>query len=72
MPRGKVRKRVVLPEATELGRLYSTDEVAQILNVTPRTVQHWIRIGKLPAMRYGRLYRVPAKDLQEFGERVGQ
>ena len=61
----------MVPEATELGRLYSTDEVAQILNVTSRTVQHWIRIGKLPAMRYGRIYRVRAKDLQEFGERVG-
>jgi excisionase family DNA binding protein len=30
-------------------------------------VQAWIRAGRLPARRYGRLYRVRAADLEQFG-----
>jgi excisionase family DNA binding protein len=39
--------------------------------VTPRTVQEWIRLGKLPAMRFGRVLRVRADDLAKFGEAIG-
>jgi excisionase family DNA binding protein len=71
MARGKIKKQPILPEATPVGVLYTTDEVAQLLKVKPRTVQHWIRIGQLPATRYGRMYRVRREDLLRFGHAVG-
>jgi excisionase family DNA binding protein len=71
MPRGRVRKRTVLPEATSIGLLYTTDEVAQLLKVTTRAVQKWIREGKLPAVKYGRVWRVRAEALHQFGRESG-
>jgi excisionase family DNA binding protein len=65
------KKTAILPEATEIGRVYTTQEVAELLKVTPRTVQEWIRLGKLPAMRFGRVLRVRADDLAKFGEAIG-
>ena len=40
--------------------------------MTARTVQEWIRSGKLPAVRYGRLYRVRADELAKFGQETGK
>jgi excisionase family DNA binding protein len=64
------KKTTVLPEATEIGRVYTTQEVAELLKVTSRTVQDWIRKGELPAMRYGRVLRIRAEDLAKFGRRA--
>lgn len=50
-------------------RLYTTAEVAAILNVSLRTVQSWIKDGVLPHIRLGeggRLVRVQAQDLDNF------
>ena len=58
----------MLPEATEIGRVYTTHEVAALLKVSYRTIQEWIRTGKLPAVRYGRLFRIRAEDLARFGQ----
>jgi excisionase family DNA binding protein len=55
------------PDTSPVGALYTPAEVAALLKVTPRTVQAWIRAGRLPARRYGRLYRVRAADLARFG-----
>jgi excisionase family DNA binding protein len=55
------------PDLSPVGALYTPAEVARLLKVTPRTVQAWIRAGRLPARRYGRLYRVRAEDLAAFG-----
>ena len=49
-------------------RQYTTEEVARILRVSQKTVQMWIRAGTLPAMRYGRLWRIRQADLVAFGE----
>jgi excisionase family DNA binding protein len=62
------KKTTILPEATEIGRVYTTKEVAELLKVTVRTVQDWIKTGKLPAMRYGRVLRIRADDLAKFGK----
>jgi excisionase family DNA binding protein len=72
MAPGKARKRTVLPEATPIGVLYTTEEVAQLLKVTTRAVQKWVREGKLPAVKYGRVLRIRAEDLQQFGRDVGR
>jgi excisionase family DNA binding protein len=37
------------------GTLYTTGEVATRLRVHQRTVQAWLRAGRLTAVRYGRL-----------------
>ena len=66
------KKTAILPEATEIGRIYTTKEVAELLKVTPRTVQDWIKSGKLPALRYGRVLRIRAEDLAKFGQAVGR
>jgi excisionase family DNA binding protein len=56
--------------ATEspMGQLYTVEEVARFLRVSPRAVQVWIRSGALTAVRYGRLLRVRQGDLEAFGE----
>lgn len=66
------KKTAILPEATEVGRVYTTLEVAELLKVTQRTVQDWIRSEKLPAMRYGRVLRIRAEDLAKFGQAIGR
>jgi len=50
-------------------RYYTTDEAAEILNVTPATVRRWIRAGKLKAFKdpYG-TYKIPESELQRFKE----
>jgi excisionase family DNA binding protein len=60
------------PDAHPVGVLYTPAEVARLLKVTPRTVQAWIRAGRLPARRYGRLYRVRAEDLAQFGRETSR
>jgi excisionase family DNA binding protein len=60
------------PDTSPVGVLYTPAEVAALLKVTPRTVQAWIRAGRLPARRYGRLYRVRAADLARFGRETAR
>jgi len=60
------------PDTSPVGVLYTPAEVARLLKVTPRTVQAWIRAGRLPARRYGRLSRVRAEDLARFGRATAQ
>jgi excisionase family DNA binding protein len=65
MPRPR-NKRRVLPESTDVGVLYTTDEVAQLMKTTRRTVQRWIREGKLQAVEVGGQYRVKQDALVAF------
>jgi excisionase family DNA binding protein len=65
MPRPK-KKQVILPEATPIGVLYTTEEVAQLMRTTRRTVQRWIREGKLKAVEVGGRYRVRQEVLVAF------
>jgi excisionase family DNA binding protein len=65
MPRPK-RKQVILPEATPVGVLYTTDEIATLMKTTRRTVQRWIREGKLKAVEVGGQYRVRQDALVAF------
>ena len=51
-----------------MGQLYTVEEVAGFLRVTPRAVQVWIKRGELTAVRYGRLLRIREADLANFGE----
>jgi excisionase family DNA binding protein len=64
--RGKSKRSIILPETSPVGMIYTTDEVAQLLKASRRTVQHWIRTGRLKALRVGGEYRVEAEELRRF------
>lgn len=44
-------------------------EIAQRLDVHPRTVTRWIQDGKLVAYKFGNEYRIAESDLKDFLER---
>lgn len=52
----------VIPAPT----FYTTDEVAEILKVTPKTVRDMIARKQLKALKIGREYRVSEEQLQQF------
>lgn len=47
-------------------RFLTTQEVAEILGVRVETVRNYIKRGKLPAVKWGRGYRIAQRDLEEF------
>jgi excisionase family DNA binding protein len=51
-------------------QLMTTDEVAERLGMTRRTVQNWIRAGELACYQFGEgkgiTYRIDPKDLEAF------
>ena len=46
--------------------MYTLQEVADMLNVSNRTVRNWIKSGKLPALKIVRQYRITKEDLAAF------
>ena len=51
---------------SRIEKLYTLQEVAEILKVSTRTVHRHIESGKLSAVRIGRLYRIKESALQRF------
>ncbi len=47
-------------------RPYTVAQVADICQVSERTVHRWIAAGHLPVTRLGRLIRVNPRDLELF------
>jgi excisionase family DNA binding protein len=63
------RRPVMKPVGT--GReLLTTDEVAEKLGITRRTVQNWIKAGELVCYQFGKgkgtTYRIDPKDVEAF------
>lgn len=66
--------RAALDERPRAGRNASDDEAsylsisraASIADVAPGTLRRWIKTGRLPVRRAGRVYRVARADLDEF------
>jgi excisionase family DNA binding protein len=46
--------------------IYTTDEVARKLRVTPKTVREWIQRSELKAIDAGQGYRIFKSDYEEF------
>ncbi len=51
-------------------QLYTIDEVAKILRLHRNTVKKRIESGELGAIQVGREYRISARDLDEYMERM--
>ena len=47
-------------------KYYTTKELAELFNVTPLTIRHWIKDGKLRAFKMGSRYRVSTPSLVVF------
>jgi len=47
---------------------YAVDQIANMLNMHPKTVQRYIREGKLRASKIGKSWRVTGHDLSTFVE----
>jgi excisionase family DNA binding protein len=45
---------------------YTTEKVAEILDVSVESVQRWIRNKRLKASKVGRGYRIKKEDLEKF------
>jgi excisionase family DNA binding protein len=51
---------------TEEIKLYTIEEVMNILHVTRRTVYNYIKAGKLEALKMGKYWRVTPEQLNSF------
>jgi excisionase family DNA binding protein len=47
---------------------YTVDQIAELLHIHPKTIQRYIREGKLPASKIGKSWRVSGHDLSRFAE----
>jgi excisionase family DNA binding protein len=52
------------PPVNTMGPVFTTEQIAELLQISQRTVQRAISKGELKAHRIGRIYRVADKDLQ--------
>ena len=52
-------------------RLLSTEQVAEVLAVKPKTVRRWIASGELPAVKLHRQWRIRAHELERLLEGSG-
>ena len=50
----------------ETTKVYTLEEIAEILHVTRRTLYTYIKEGKLRAVKVGKSWRVTQKSLDEF------
>lgn len=51
---------------TMVEKYYTPKQVAEILQIHPYTVLKWIREGRLPALKFGRVYRTTESELTKF------
>ena len=47
---------------------YSVDQISKLLDMHPKTIQRYIREGKLRATKFGKSYRISGQDLSTFTE----
>ncbi len=53
-------------------RYFTVDQIADMLNMHPKTIQRYIREGKLRANKIGKSWRITGHDLSLFTEREHQ
>lgn len=50
-------------------KVYTTQEVLEVLKIHRRTLYRYIKAGQIKAIRMGREYRITEKALSDFLER---
>ena len=49
-------------------KLYTKEEAAEILSVSPLTLGNWLRAGRIRGVKLGRVWRIPASALEELAK----
>ena len=49
-------------------KYYSVDQIAEMIDIHPKTIQRYIREGRLKAQKIGKAWRVTGHDLSTFAE----
>jgi excisionase family DNA binding protein len=49
-----------------MGRILTVEQAAEKLQVRPKTVRAWLRSGKIPGRKIGRVYRLMEDQLEAF------
>ncbi len=44
----------------------TVDEVSKILKVRPKAIREWLKQGILKGAKFGRIWRIDERDLEEF------
>lgn len=47
-------------------KLYSLEDVSQIVGLTHRTIWNYVKAGKLPAVKIGGKWKVSEENLKKF------
>jgi excisionase family DNA binding protein len=47
-----------------MARIFTVDQAAEYLHVSPYTVRKWLRAGKIPGRKIGRMYRILEAELE--------
>lgn len=56
-----------------MARVFTVDQVAEYLHVSPYTVRKWLRKGRIPGRKIGRMYRILEADIRALlGEAPSQ
>lgn len=53
-------------QKSEVAHLLTAAEAGEYLGVNPATIRRWIKVGNLPAVKVGSVYRVSASDLDQM------
>lgn len=49
-------------------KLYTKEEAAEILSISPVTLSDWLRAGKVRGVKLGRVWRIPESALEELAK----
>jgi excisionase family DNA binding protein len=53
-----------------MSRMMTVDQAAERLQVKPNTIRTWIKEGRIPGRKIGRVYRIPETALDAFVREV--
>ncbi len=49
-------------------KMYSTEQAAELLEISPLTLTKWLRVGKIRGVKLGRVWRIPESALDEIAQ----
>ena len=49
-----------------MGRILTVEQAAEKLQVKPNTVRAWLKAGKIPAAKIGRVYRISEERIEDL------